>query len=70
MFCYLPYFAVSNLDVPEDGNDVVDSDEFWDNVGFALVVRGFFHSGLDKNAYLNFTCWKTSLLPDIPFENI
>lgn len=53
LYCYfyqyivqLTFFhTVSNLDVPEDGCDQVDSDAFWENVGFALVVRGFFHTG-------------------------
>ncbi|KAK3715324.1 hypothetical protein QZH41_001662 [Actinostola sp. cb2023] len=39
-------FAASELDVPEDNNDEVDADLFWNQVCLAMVYRGFLHTGL------------------------
>ncbi|KAK3700157.1 hypothetical protein QZH41_009864, partial [Actinostola sp. cb2023] len=38
--------SASELDVPEDNNDEVDADLFWNQVCLAMVYRGFLHTGL------------------------
>ncbi|KAK3730434.1 hypothetical protein QZH41_003002 [Actinostola sp. cb2023] len=43
VFCVI---SASELDVPEDNNDEVDADLFWNQVCLAMVYRGFLHTGL------------------------
>lgn len=49
--CFVQYFvfcviSASELDVPEDNNDEVDADLFWNQVCLAMVYRGFLHTGM------------------------
>lgn len=42
-FIYL--ISASELEIPEDGNDEVDVEQFWGQVCLAMVYRGFHHAG-------------------------